>query len=146
MILSNGKTHSLVFGGQLDGDITLIHSTQSILTMLAPCPAHDSRMSMLIGATDPVVNTVVDAGGTMQTQAALISYGKISDRLHVWAVVVDEDKLTLGLHLLMIVKMVHPPFLVSLMASTVCLAVEEGKVIMFRVEEEKKVSASVQVS
>ncbi len=63
----------------------------------------------------------------------------------MWALVVDEEKMTLRLQLLKIIKLASQPSFLSLMAFTVCLVVEEGKVLMFRVPEEKKVLGPVQV-
>lgn len=133
VVLSDGKIHSLIFGGQFDGDIALLHSTQSIFTMPLPCPAHDSRVTMLVGASDLVTNMPASsASGKVVTQSALISYGKISDRLHVWGVQLDEEQFTLGLQLLLVVKMTTRPHHISLISSTACLAMENSQIIMFR--------------
>ena len=136
--LPGGKPHSLIFGGQFDGNIVLLHSTHSIYSMPFPCPAHDSRVTMLFGATDDVTSIYTNGEGEVVAQCALVSYGRASDRLHFWGVKLIEESLTLSLHLLRVVKMTSYPRLISLMASTACLALDDHQIVMIRTQPDNR--------
>lgn len=137
--------HSLIFGGQLDGDIVLLHSSRGMLTMAMPRPAHDSHLTMLIGASNVTPNTYTRKDGTRYMQSALVSYGKSSDRLHIWAVVVNESALTLELEVLLIVKMTAVPRFIALSDSTICMVLENNQLTMFRNRTVRRQSFTPQV-
>lgn len=130
--LSNGKVYSLIFGGQLDGDIALIHSTRSILSMATPRSAHDCQLTMLVGASNVTPNTYTRSDGNRYMQSALVSYEQISDRLHIWAIVIDEKALTVKLEVLLTVKMTTVPRFITLSGCTVCMVLEDNQLTMFR--------------
>lgn len=137
VVLSNGKVHSLVFAGQFDGDVILLHSTKGALSMRSSCPAHDSRVTSLVGAYD-LLTTTSTSNKSIVTESALISYGKISDRLHVWAIQIQEERFTVSLQLLMVVKLTVQPCFIALMNNTVCLVLDDGQVLMFKSQSKKR--------
>ena len=98
--------------------------------MPLPCPAHDSRVTMLAGASDLITNTPTEC--EVPSQTALVSYGKVGDRFHVWGVRLDEEEFVVTLQLLLVVKMATRLRHISLMASTACVALDDNRVIMFR--------------
>ena len=130
--LSTGKVHSLIFGGQLDGDIVLIHSSKSVLSMTLPQPAHDSMLTMLVGASDVVPNTHTRSDGSLFIQSALVSYGRVSNKMHIWGIDVNESTLTLELQVMLIIKMTVIPRAIAVSGSTVCMAFMDNRVTMFR--------------
>lgn len=134
----------MIFGGQFDGDIVLLHSMQSIFSMPLPCPAHDSRVTKLVGASNVLTNTYTSEGSLI-VQSGLISYGKISDRLHIWAIQINEAQFTVSLHLLLVVRMTARPRFISFIHSTVCMALEDNQIVMFRTQSDDRTSFSVQV-
>ena len=137
--------HCLIFGGQLDGDIALLHSTRGILSMVSPRSAHDSQLTMLVGASNVTPNTYSRSDSSRYMQSALVSYGKISDRLHIWAVVIDEKAFTLELEVLLIVKMTTVPRYIVLSCSTVCMVLEDDQLRMFRNRTIRRQSFTPQV-
>ena len=135
MSLSSGEVHSLLFGGQNDGDIVLLHSTKGVLSMAKPHPSHDNRLTMLVGASDIIPNTYRRSDGNLCVQSALVSYGERTKQLCIWTVTVNEESLKLGLEILLIVNMSSTPHFVALTGNTVCVAMgpaDANQLHMFR--------------
>lgn len=113
--------------------------------MSMPCPAHDSSLSMLVGASNVTPNMHTRNDGNRCMQSALVSYGQTSDRLHIWAIVIDEKALTLELEVLLIVKMTAVPRFVVLSGCTVCMVTEDDQLSMFRNRTIRRQSFTPQV-
>jgi WD40 repeat protein len=116
-----------------------------MISMVVPCSAHESQLTMLIGASSITPNTYTRRDGNRFMQSALVSYGKVSDRLHIWAIVINEWELTLDLEVLLIVKMTAVPRSIVLSGSTVCMAMEDNCLTMFKNRTIRRQSFTPQV-
>lgn len=135
IVLSGGSVHSLLFGGRFDGDIVLMHSTHSRFSMPHPCPAHDSRVTMLVGATELLPCTPSSREGTkVVSRSALLSYGRVSNRLHVWGVQMREGEGMVTLQLLMMIKMTSRPRHLCLTCGTACASLESNQLVVIPVQ------------
>ncbi len=94
------------------------------------CSAHDGCVTMMVGASEVIKNTYSKDKDSV-FQSALLSYGRSDNRLHVWAIALNEESFTLSLHLLMSVKMTAHPRFIALMRSTVCVALDTNDIVMF---------------
>lgn len=113
--------------------------------MAMPHPAHDSHLTMLVGASNVTPNTYTRNDGARYMQSTLVSYGETSDRLHIWAIVVDEDALTLELEVLLVIKMAAVPRFIALSESTICMVLENNQLTMFRTRTIRRQSFTPQV-
>ena len=121
----------------MDGYISLLYSSSSLLAMLSLCPAHDSCMNHLVGSHDPIFTT---NSSKEVNQSALVSYGKGGDRLNIWGILADEARSTMKLTLQVSIKMVLRPYLIALMKSTVCMVLENThRIIMLATPLSKRV-------
>ena len=86
---------------------------------------------MLVGASDVVPNSGTSENSFLSS--ALISYGKLSDRMIIWTIAINETELSVDLQQVLVLRMltIRPSF-ISLASSTVCMALEEDKIIMFQ--------------
>ncbi len=119
--LRDGIVIPTVFGGEHSGEIALLYSARSRLTMPSPCPAHDSSVIKIIGSCDPAS---VD-----KNSCALVSYGK-NKLLHVWSVNVDEETDILSLTMMLTINLESSPSIMCLFKSNLCVLLEKTLVVV----------------
>lgn len=113
----------MVFGGQIGGEIVLIHSSDGKLNMFQTCSSHAGRITDIVGSSDPLTNC---------NTLALVTYG-IDKALKFWAVNIMEASYTISLSLhFSVIRMEHDPQKMVLTNATLCFIQEGKQLIMFK--------------
>ncbi len=121
MSLGDGTVVPLVFGGEQSGEIALLYSPLSRLTMPTPCSAHDSAVIKIIGSQDPV--------RLSGDSCALVSYGS-NKLLRVWTMQLDQETDIVALHLILTINLESNPSFMCLLDSSLCVSLEKALVVV----------------
>lgn len=118
-----------MFGGQTDGNITLLYSTDGVLNMTSNCQAHNGNISTLVSSNDILYPKT--------KSHMLASYGQ--DRcLRIWTLSVLEPSHNISLSLLICVtQMEETPEKLLLTKGTVCFVLEKVQLIMLKLPEKQ---------
>ena len=130
MLLENGDTCCLVFGGEKSGHIALLFSSGDRLSMPHPCPAHDGHVTKLIASCDVIVPFCSDNPNlsTTTVQTALVSYGS-DNMLNIWCLELKKtNQVTLKLQMSIHTEL--EPVLGKLFGSTLCLSFPDNRIVM----------------
>ena len=126
-MLSTGKVHALVFGGQFNGDIVLIYSSDGILDMPHPCSSHRGHITNIVGSCDLITGCNVPS---------LVTYGNIEKILNIWAIDIIESNYTISLSRHHSIDMMDEiPQKILLTNVTICLALKDKQLIMLKVPD-----------
>ena len=132
MLLENGGTCCLVFGGEKSGHIALLFSSGEKLSMMHPCPAHDGHVTKLIASRDTIVpfcSYDQDQWSTCKVvQTALVSYGT-DNMLNIWCLKLKKkDQITLKLQMSIHTEL--EPVHGKLFGSLLCLSFPDNRIVM----------------
>ena len=125
-----GRVHALLFGGQFDGNIVLMHSTEGIITMSHPSSLHNCRITNIVGSNDLI---------TACTTPALVTFASVEQTLNIWSMNIVEKNSTVFLtpHLC-IYMMNNIPRRFLLTNMTLCLALKDKQLIMFNLPDKQQ--------
>ena len=131
VLLGNGDTCYLVFGGEKSGHIALLFSSGEKLSMPHPCPAHGGHVTKLIASCDNIVpfcSNNQHQSSTKIVQTALISYGT-DNMLNVWCLKLKKkNRVTLKLQ--NSIHMGLEPVHGKLFSSLLCLSLPDNRIVM----------------
>ena len=122
------KVDALVFGGQTDGNVALLYSTDGVLHMTSNCSAHEGAVTNLVCSND-----VMPAKNKSRM---LLSYGQ-DMCLRVWTLTVLEPShsISLGLHFCVTQTDGTPEKLLLLVKGVICYVSQKTHLVMLKVPE-----------
>jgi len=125
--LSTDKVHALVFGGQTDGNIALLFSTDGVLNMTSNCRAHEGAV------TDLACSNIVKSAKTKCHM--VLSYGQ-DKCLRVWTLTVLEPShsVSLALHFC-VTQMNESPEKLLLIQGVICFISKKTHLVMLKVPD-----------
>ena len=126
----DGTIQSVVFAGQQNGDITLLYSHHSQVTMPLPCPAHDGHVIQLVGSGDPidVIDNDKQSNDKSSMQCTLLSFGT-DNILNAWTMELNKGSNVL-LKLLFSINIGPGPIHMCLVDSIICMALDSSVVMI----------------
>ena len=129
---ARGQHVSMVFGGQMCGHISLLHSSGSSITAPHPHPAHAGPVIKLFGTTG------INEQSPKEAYSFLVSYGS-DEMLNVWEVTIQHAQSeckaanVCHLKLRLSMNMNMSPLHIGMIQTVLCLALSDNRVVGIKV-------------